>query len=658
MMTTAPAATITETPGIARRALPFLPAFIIGGTMLVLTGMFAYATNGGFGFPLDDAWIHLQFAKNLRTYGVFSYFQNHMVTSGSTSPLYTALLAAGMFVTNNEFLLSYFWGVTFLLLSAFLLSRVIMRLTGNSLLAAGGALLLLLDRHLLWIALSGMETTLFLCGLLAAWDSYLARRTRLFGVFAGLLIWIRPEGILFLLALLLDGVYHARGVALVPAKKKQERPSLAWIKDGIVTATVFFGLYALFNLWLSGTVFPNTLAAKVKYYGLAEKHFHEEAWKFLSGGHETVYIWFAALGAVSILADLVRRRPNRALAALLWPLALYIAFWRMLPVVYQEGRYLMPVLPFVTVLGLLGIKTAAERLAAVRTLPAGGQKGTIAVAAGVLLFAVQFGYAAWEGRTNYADYCKYISDRQVRGGKWMSAHLPPNAIIGTHDVGAIAYYSDRRIADMVGLVSPEMIENIGSLDRLRSFLIRKKVTHLALLRNWFEIDNEPLLYESDPAHPEILQVFEFHAGRTHFVPQDVTRMRDAGVSAFTAGNLQEAGALFQQAYAADQQSSRTSYWVGRTLLAMGKLDDAEKVNRNALHLFPAFTEARLLDAEIAERRNDPAEAARRLEAGMQSGRDSSVLGARLVELLRLHHLDTAKAASLEARLRQLSTAAP
>src|SRR5829696_10150092 len=47
---------------------------------------------GGLGFPLDDSWIHLQFARNLaRGFGL-SYNPGELVT-GSTAPLWTALLA-------------------------------------------------------------------------------------------------------------------------------------------------------------------------------------------------------------------------------------------------------------------------------------------------------------------------------------------------------------------------------------------------------------------------------------------------------------------------------------------------------------------------------------------------------------------------------------
>ena len=68
---------------------------------------YAYSVNHENGFPLDDPWIHLTFARNLVEYGSFSYYKNEIVTAGSTSPLYTLMLAAGFLVTKNEMILSY-----------------------------------------------------------------------------------------------------------------------------------------------------------------------------------------------------------------------------------------------------------------------------------------------------------------------------------------------------------------------------------------------------------------------------------------------------------------------------------------------------------------------------------------------------------------------
>ncbi len=61
-------------------------------TLPVLSAYYYYnaalATNQFLSFPLDDPWIHLQFARNIVEYFSFSYYKNEMTTAGSTSPLY------------------------------------------------------------------------------------------------------------------------------------------------------------------------------------------------------------------------------------------------------------------------------------------------------------------------------------------------------------------------------------------------------------------------------------------------------------------------------------------------------------------------------------------------------------------------------------------
>src|SRR6185436_16048159 len=46
-----------------------------------------------------------------------------------------------------------------------------------------------------------------------------------------------------------------------------------------------------------------------------------------------------------------------------------------------------------------------------------------------------------------------IHDQQVATGRWIDAHLPPEAVVGLNDAGAIAYYGKRRVVDLVGLVT-------------------------------------------------------------------------------------------------------------------------------------------------------------------------------------------------------------
>ncbi len=87
---------------------------------------FAVNTNKFMSFPLDDPWIHLTFGKNLVEYFSFSYFKNEMVTAGSTSPLYTILVAVGFLIVDNEMILSYALGVGFFALASLAFYRLSM----------------------------------------------------------------------------------------------------------------------------------------------------------------------------------------------------------------------------------------------------------------------------------------------------------------------------------------------------------------------------------------------------------------------------------------------------------------------------------------------------------------------------------------------------
>ena len=60
----------------------------------------AAATRLDFGFPLDDSWIHLVFARNLATGHGLSFNPGDLVI-GSTAPLWTALLSVLFLHLNN-----------------------------------------------------------------------------------------------------------------------------------------------------------------------------------------------------------------------------------------------------------------------------------------------------------------------------------------------------------------------------------------------------------------------------------------------------------------------------------------------------------------------------------------------------------------------------
>lgn len=651
-----------------------------GAVVSYLFGSYAYNANKLFGFPLDDPWIHLQFAKNLHDYGSFSYFKNEMVTAGSTSPLYTLLLAVGFFFTSNEMMLSYALGVAFLLAAAFFIFKLTSIHRAEPYgshaaqkahpspshaapvsplpLALGISLLLLLEARMQWAAHSGMETTLFICVLLGVLYFYQSKQSIPFGVASGLLLWTRPEAIIFFVAIVFDMMYHSYWVAHPKAKKKSETlasPSLSWLKTSVFVAAFFALAYAGFNLYLSGSIFPNTFAAKVKFYanGAGKAAFPIESFRFFTGGHMMLIALLAAVGIIDVVVRFVKRQTQTQLVALLFSCGMFIAYYMELPYLYQEGRYMMPVLPFILMLGIAGLQLILSPEKKLFGLLRKREQVVIAQLLVIAAVVVQFSIASWEKRTDYAEMCKYINDRQVRTGKWLHDNTPENATIGTHDIGAIAFYSQRKIADMVGLVSPEMIQNIGNLDKLKQFLVTKHTTHIAVLRNWFEIVNQSALFKTDESVPEIMEVFPFDPERTHVTSREAAYALGAATQALYRGQFDVAGQMLQRALQLDPQSSKVHHLVGSLFVATTRLDEANREFALALKLNPDLLESQIGLAQVAARQNRPDDGIAQLETIAQRNPKYPTVYRALSDMYVTFKPDSAKAKMYLQRYNQL-----
>ncbi|MBI4549141.1 MAG: tetratricopeptide repeat protein [Ignavibacteriae bacterium] len=631
----------------------------IGALMCVYVGWHAYRTNCSFGFPLDDPWIHLQFAKNLHDYGSYSYFKDEMVTSGSTSPLYTFLLALGFFVTDDEMLLSYFWGITFFLLAAVFLYKISLNIfDGNNLMGIAAAFLLLFEPRLQWIALSGMETTLFIFLMILTFYYYKNEKSVPLGITSGLLLWTRPEAVIFFSAIIADILYNSFVLQKDASKYKSQTGaahSLQWMKRSFFIVVVVVAGYFVFNLMLSDSLFPNTYAAKIKYYSGSERDFPNHVYHFLRDGHLSILSFFAVLGMLTLVNQVLQRQAQSLLIPFLWSLGMFLAFWYALPYLYQEGRYLMPILPFVILLGLFGVQITMKIVQRFVQSLTNSRTSSLAVSFVCGAFFIQFAVATWEGKDNYAEYCKYITDRQVTTAKWLRDHLPDDAIIATHDIGAIAFYSNRKIADMVGLVSPEMIPNIRRFDKLIDFLMRKSVTHLAVLRNWFEVTNQNPIYQTDERYPEIMEVFKFDPTRIHFTPHSASRMAEAARFYISVRDLSQAKILLEQSLRLDPEASTSHYLLAKVYQFEGNLDKAEAALETALRLHPDLWDAQCTLAEIAALRGKPREAVERLESVVQKN-PSYAEGYRvLAEVYRAFHLDSVKSTEYLQRYQQLTS---
>ena len=86
-----------------------------------------HAVAGAAGFPLDDSWIHLHFARNLAEGAGFAYNPGVPV-AGSTAPLWTLLLGAAVRVGGARLLVAKLLGVACTLVAALLTRRLALAL--------------------------------------------------------------------------------------------------------------------------------------------------------------------------------------------------------------------------------------------------------------------------------------------------------------------------------------------------------------------------------------------------------------------------------------------------------------------------------------------------------------------------------------------------
>jgi hypothetical protein len=183
---------------MVERIRPYWPLLLLLLTAVVALGYFLGTelafTGGVLGSPLDDAWIHFQFARNLSQGNGFS-FNPGDPQPGSTAPLWTLFLA-GLGLFTQEFMVpALLLSGGFFLLAIGLTYGFAFWLTQNKFAAFLAGLGVVLSGRLLWAGLAGMETTAFAAFSLAAAWLYTKRGLRpLPALLFALAGQIRPEG--------------------------------------------------------------------------------------------------------------------------------------------------------------------------------------------------------------------------------------------------------------------------------------------------------------------------------------------------------------------------------------------------------------------------------------------------------------------------------
>src|SRR5512142_739459 len=82
------------------------------------------------GFPLDDTWIHLTYARNLAEHGEWAFRLGER-SAGSTAPLWTVLLSIGFLIHLAPYVWTYLLGWVVLTLLAVCAENVARKLASS-----------------------------------------------------------------------------------------------------------------------------------------------------------------------------------------------------------------------------------------------------------------------------------------------------------------------------------------------------------------------------------------------------------------------------------------------------------------------------------------------------------------------------------------------
>ena len=470
------------------------------GAPLVVAALYyvpaLHAAPDAWPAPLDDVYIHFDFARALASGHPMEWIAGQGYSSGETSPAYAAVLAVGHLLGFHRERLGL-WSA----LAAWVCVASMLRTLGRVLRAdrlsppwaAWLAVPVMLSCGTLDFAWwSGMEVALF--GAVAARflfavdeartagaDVRAARQWRV-GLLGGLLVLVRPE----------SAVVVGVAMFLVARRAWTSSALAACARVAAPGALVTLGMAAL-NRALTGDY--ASAGARLKLlssnpFATDEDRARDYVMNLVAlvramridlgdgAGHGSYLL--ALLAALSLTS-----RRTRALGALCLGGAVSFTLVASLngAARYQNLRDYMPgvgLLLFGAALGLSAL--ASRRLLAVRALGA-----TVAVL-GTLLGASHVTAAA----RLYARACKNIHDQQVTVGRRLRAEAP-GAIVLVGDAGAIPYLSELAAVDAFGLggyhrlpfVRAAVHGEAATLELIERLPVRERPTIMALYPNWF-----------------------------------------------------------------------------------------------------------------------------------------------------------------------------
>jgi hypothetical protein len=415
----------------------------------------------------EDYFITFRCSRNLCLGNGLVYNVGERV-HGFTSPLGVLLPAGAYWLFGQDSYLPALWVFRVASIVAFagggllLLRRLGEEHRGSPWPGLFFGLLYLLDVKAVAFSTNGMETAFmlfFFAGGLSLFRAQAADRWLLQGLCWAGLLWTRPDGCVYIAALAIAQLVFTQGSRLGPLR--------SLLLSGLVCAA----LYLPWFLWAwhyYGSPVPYTITAKstygssrVEYLRAVLGHFPQYLLDRLTGLYAPIYYkefgsWPGWIGWISSGLGLFAavywllpvRDPFGRMASLCF--AMLVGYSMIVPTVFPW--YYPPAAmcsSLVLVHGLFVLTGALRRrLPGTRTIAATG------LAFVALFMASLFIASAWEMSVQQ----RLIEDgNRVGIGLWLKSRVRHGERVYLEPIGYIGYFSEARILDWLGLVSPDVV---------------------------------------------------------------------------------------------------------------------------------------------------------------------------------------------------------
>ncbi len=395
--------------------------------------------------PLDDAYIHLQYARAIAEGHPFSYIAGQPATSGGTSLIYPVLIAPLLNTSMRPEVGMILVGLGFWIASAFLILSLIGGEAGMLF-----TFLFVLQGSLYFAFLSGMETGLFIFVTLLTLRG-VVRRNPIGAISAGALAaLVRPEGAVIGVGAALYMMCHTASrrylisrlpLYALPVLAALVQPLINLIYTSSITASGMQAKSYLYNV-------PRDWGVIIRDMGDMAVRIWRELFSVTAPDYGTLILCVLALIMVGVgAAESVRtRKPTPALLIGVWFVGLTLLISTLETAFWQFKRYQQPMIALCfPLVGWLMLRLWETRRTWLR----------VGAVVGILGLLIQVGLTLMPFMSYYDDNTAEVASSQLPMAHYVREEVPPNAIIGVHDIGVMAFVGGHNTYDLVGLTTPD-----------------------------------------------------------------------------------------------------------------------------------------------------------------------------------------------------------